>query len=122
MECVRVVVAGGVAVSPWSLDAAAGVLHGLALSVQVASTHCPSHADFCSEVSAAESVADSVDHLGVQAHVALRKAFACLRLRPCLVLSKLDHLMFSSQTSPPRSQGVVHTPPANCVYPSLRSG
>jgi len=59
----------------------------------------PGHADFCSEVSAAARLSDSalivVDAakgVRVQTHAALCQAFV-ERLRPCLVLNKLDRLI-----------------------------
>nr|CAB3446818.1 unnamed protein product [Digitaria exilis] len=66
----------------------------------------PGHADFCSEVSAAARLSDSalvvVDAakgVRVQTHAALRQAFV-ERLRPCLVLNKLDRLITDLLLSP----------------------
>ncbi|KAF6987630.1 hypothetical protein CFC21_005252 [Triticum aestivum] len=90
----------------------------------------PGHADFCSEVSAAARVADSalivvdaVDGLGVQTHAALRKAFA-ERLRPCLVLNKLDRLITDLRLDPGEAYERLHriVAGANSVYSTLRSG
>ncbi|CAD6244497.1 unnamed protein product [Miscanthus lutarioriparius] len=79
----------------------------------------PGHADFCSEVSAAARLSDSalivVDAakgVRVQTHAALRQAFVeRLRLRPCLVLNKLDHLITDLLLSPEdayaRLRGIV---------------
>ncbi|CAN6278773.1 unnamed protein product [Urochloa humidicola] len=90
----------------------------------------PGHADFCSEVSAAARLSDSalvvVDAakgVRVQTHAALRQAFL-ERLRPCLVLNKLDRLVTDLLLSPDeayaRLRRIVHE--VNSIYSALRSG
>ncbi|XP_047071970.1 elongation factor-like GTPase 1 [Lolium rigidum] len=90
----------------------------------------PGHLDFCSEVSAAARLADSalilvdvVDGVHVQTHAALRKAFA-ERLRPCLVLNKLDRLITEMRLEPEEAYRRLRriVAEANSVYSDLRSG
>uniref|UniRef100_A0ACD5YNX0 Uncharacterized protein n=1 Tax=Avena sativa TaxID=4498 RepID=A0ACD5YNX0_AVESA len=90
----------------------------------------PGHLDFCSEVSAAARLADSalilvdvVDGVHVQTHAALRKAFA-ERLRPCLVLNKLDRLITELRLEPEEAYRRLSyiVAQVNSVYSDLRSG
>ncbi|KAL6899812.1 hypothetical protein ACP4OV_006470 [Aristida adscensionis] len=90
----------------------------------------PGHVDFCSEVSAAARLSDSalvvVDAakgVHVQTHAVLHQAFV-ERLRPCLVLNKLDRLVTELRLSPEdayaRLRRVIDD--ANSAYSALRSG
>jgi ribosome assembly protein 1 len=90
----------------------------------------PGHADFCSEVSAAARLSDSalivVDAakgVRVQTHAALRQAFV-ERLRPCLVLNKLDRLITDLLLSPEDAYARLRRILAevNSIYSALRSG
>ncbi|KAF8693351.1 hypothetical protein HU200_038740 [Digitaria exilis] len=90
----------------------------------------PGHADFCSEVSAAARLSDSalvvVDAakgVRVQTHAALRQAFV-ERLRPCLVLNKLDRLITDLLLSPDDAYARLRRILAevNSFYSALRSG
>ena len=90
----------------------------------------PGHADFCSDVSAAARLSDSalvvVDAargVRVQTHVALRQAFV-ERLRPCLVLDKLDRLITDLLLSPEDAYARLRRILAevNSIYSALRSG
>ncbi|KAL6634211.1 hypothetical protein ACP70R_026882 [Stipagrostis hirtigluma subsp. patula] len=90
----------------------------------------PGHADFCSEVSAAARLSDSalvvVDAakgVHVQTHAVLRQAFV-ERLRPCLVLNKLDRLVTDLRLSPEDAYARLARILAdvNSAYSALRSG
>ncbi|CAO2039129.1 unnamed protein product [Urochloa humidicola] len=90
----------------------------------------PGHADFCSEVSAAARLSDSalvvVDAakgVRVQTHAALRQAFL-ERLRPCLVLNKLDRLVTDLLLSPDEAYARLRriVGEVNSIYSALRSG
>ncbi|CAL4887490.1 unnamed protein product [Urochloa decumbens] len=89
----------------------------------------PGHADFCSEVSAAARLSDSalvvVDAakgVRVQTHAALRQAFL-ERLRPCLVLNKLDRLVTDLLLSPEEAYARLRliVDEVNSIYSALRS-
>jgi ribosome assembly protein 1 len=90
----------------------------------------PGHADFCSEVSAAARLSDSalivVDvakGVRVQTHAALRQAFV-ERLRPCLVINKLDRLITDLLLSPEEAYDRLGRILAevNSIYAAMRSG
>uniref|UniRef100_A0A0E0CLQ8 Tr-type G domain-containing protein n=1 Tax=Oryza meridionalis TaxID=40149 RepID=A0A0E0CLQ8_9ORYZ len=89
----------------------------------------PGHIDFCSEVSAAARLADSAlvlvdaaEGVRVQTHAALRQAFV-ERLRPCLVLNKVDRLVAELRLTPAeahaRLRRIVFE--VNSIYSALRS-
>uniref|UniRef100_A0ACD5V8T4 Uncharacterized protein n=1 Tax=Avena sativa TaxID=4498 RepID=A0ACD5V8T4_AVESA len=108
-------------------SAAVALLHG---AHRVHLIDSPGHLDFCSEVSAAARLADSalilvdvVDGVHVQTHAALRKAFA-ERLRPCLVLNKLDRLITELRLEPEEAYRRLSyiVAQVNSVYSDLRSG
>ncbi|KAF8681672.1 hypothetical protein HU200_045098 [Digitaria exilis] len=89
----------------------------------------PGHIDFCSEVSSAARLSDSalilvdaVEGVHIQTHAALRQAFV-ERLRPCLVLNKIDRLITELSLTPAeaymRLQRIVSD--VNSIYSALRS-
>ncbi|KAG8062896.1 hypothetical protein GUJ93_ZPchr0003g18139 [Zizania palustris] len=89
----------------------------------------PGHIDFCSEVSSAARLSDSalilvdaVEGVHIQTHAALRQAFL-ERLRPCLVLNKLDRLISELHLSPAEAYTRLHRiiSDVNSIYSALRS-
>ncbi|WVZ59951.1 hypothetical protein U9M48_010032 [Paspalum notatum var. saurae] len=89
----------------------------------------PGHIDFCSEVSSAARLSDSalilvdaVEGVHIQTHAALRQAFL-ERLRPCLVLNKIDRLITELSLTPAeayvRLSRIVSD--VNSIYSALRS-
>ena len=89
----------------------------------------PGHIDFCSEVSSAARLSDSalilvdaVEGVHIQTHAALRQAFL-ERLRPCLVLNKLDRLITELHLTPAEAYTRLHRILAdvNSIYSALRS-
>uniref|UniRef100_A0A0D9VGU8 Elongation factor-like 1 n=1 Tax=Leersia perrieri TaxID=77586 RepID=A0A0D9VGU8_9ORYZ len=90
----------------------------------------PGHIDFCSEVSAAARLTDSAlvvvdaaEGARVQTHAALRQAFV-ERLRPCLVVNKLDRLVHELRLSPAEAHARLRriVSEVNSYYSGLRSG
>jgi len=89
----------------------------------------PGHIDFCSEVSSAARLSDSalilvdaVEGVHVQTHAALRQAFI-ERLRPCLVLNKIDRLITELSLTPADAYVRLHRiiSDVNSIYSALRS-
>ncbi|KAL6637528.1 hypothetical protein ACP70R_025100 [Stipagrostis hirtigluma subsp. patula] len=89
----------------------------------------PGHIDFCSEVSSAARLSDSalilvdaVEGVHIQTHAALRQAFL-ERLRPCLVLNKLDRLITELHLTPAEAYTRLHriVSDVNSIYSALRS-
>uniref|UniRef100_A0A0E0NG55 Elongation factor-like 1 n=1 Tax=Oryza rufipogon TaxID=4529 RepID=A0A0E0NG55_ORYRU len=89
----------------------------------------PGHIDFCSEVSAAARLADSAlvlvdaaEGVRVQTHAALRQAFV-ERLRPCLVLNKVDRLVAELRLTPAEAHARLRriVSEVNSIYSALRS-
>ncbi|XP_062215045.1 uncharacterized protein LOC133915767 [Phragmites australis] len=89
----------------------------------------PGHIDFCSEVSSAARLSDSalilvdaVEGVHIQTHAALRQAFV-ERLRPCLVLNKLDRLITELHLTPAEAYAKLHriVSDVNSIYSALRS-
>ncbi|KAK3149831.1 hypothetical protein QOZ80_3AG0223570 [Eleusine coracana subsp. coracana] len=89
----------------------------------------PGHIDFCSEVSSAARLSDSalilvdaVEGVHIQTHAALRQAFV-ERLRPCLVLNKLDRLITELNLTPAEAYAKLHriVSDVNSIYSALRS-
>ncbi|KAM0833929.1 hypothetical protein ACQ4PT_063947 [Festuca glaucescens] len=89
----------------------------------------PGHIDFCSEVSSAARLSDSalvlvdaVEGVHIQTHAALRQAFL-ERLRPCLVLNKLDRLVTELHLTPAEAYLRLYRILAdvNSIYSALRS-
>lgn len=89
----------------------------------------PGHIDFCSEVSSAARLSDSalilvdaVEGVHIQTHAALRQAFL-ERLRPCLVLNKLDRLVTELHLTPAEAYLRLHRilSDVNSIYSALRS-
>ncbi|KAJ1294366.1 hypothetical protein BS78_01G140900 [Paspalum vaginatum] len=89
----------------------------------------PGHIDFCYEVSSAARLSDSalilvdaVEGVHIQTHAALRQAFL-ERLRPCLVLNKIDRLITELSLTPAeayvRLSRIVSD--VNSIYSALRS-
>ncbi|KAL3530223.1 hypothetical protein ACH5RR_009545 [Cinchona calisaya] len=78
----------------------------------------PGHMDFCSEVSTAARLSDgalvlvdAVEGVHIQTHAVLRQAWI-EKLTPCLVLNKIDRLIYELKLSPmeayTRLQRIVH--------------
>lgn len=89
----------------------------------------PGHIDFCSEVSSAARLSDSalilvdaVEGVHIQTHAALRQAFL-ERLRPCLVLNKLDRLITELHLTPAEAYARLHRilSDVNSIHSALRS-
>ncbi|CAN6316439.1 unnamed protein product [Urochloa humidicola] len=89
----------------------------------------PGHIDFCSEVSSAARLSDSalilvdaVEGVHIQTHAALRQAFV-ERLRPCLVLNKIDRLITELCLTPAEAYTRLHriVSDVNSIYSALRS-
>ncbi|PAN45882.1 hypothetical protein PAHAL_9G148900 [Panicum hallii] len=89
----------------------------------------PGHIDFCSEVSSAARLSDSalilvdaVEGVHIQTHAALRQAFV-ERLRPCLVLNKIDRLITELSLTPDEAYARLHriVSDVNSIYSALRS-
>ncbi|CAL4926445.1 unnamed protein product [Urochloa decumbens] len=89
----------------------------------------PGHIDFCSEVSSAARLSDSalilvdaVEGVHIQTHAALRQAFV-ERLRPCLVLNKIDRLITELCFTPAEAYTRLHriVSDVNSIYSALRS-
>ncbi|KAK8444523.1 hypothetical protein SEVIR_9G152700v4 [Setaria viridis] len=89
----------------------------------------PGHIDFCSEVSSAARLSDSalilvdaVEGVHIQTHAALRQAFV-ERLRPCLVLNKIDRLITELCLTPAEAYMRLHriVSDVNSIYSALRS-
>jgi len=89
----------------------------------------PGHIDFCSEVSSAARLSDSalilvdaVEGVHIQTHAALRQAFI-ERLRPCLVLNKIDRLITELSLTPAEAYVRLHriVSDVNSIYSALRS-
>ncbi|BAF12700.1 uncharacterized protein [Oryza sativa Japonica Group] len=110
-----------------TMKSAAVVLHHGGHRVNLIDS--PGHIDFCSEVSSAARLSDSalilvdaVEGVHIQTHAALRQAFL-ERLRPCLVLNKLDRLISELHLTPAEAYTRLHRiiSDVNSIHSALRS-